>query len=143
MQIQEEQLLAATAQGSAATRPELVTLLPRWREEALRQYEQRLHAQLAAKEARAECERQRAAARAEVQAAHEAAAVRLRSHAPGALGHSLSPVRIQQGPGPKVPKSGDSGVCSSGRPAWRSCVHLCAGRRAHSTRSGAAEPPRA
>ena len=76
MKVQEEQLLAATQQEGHAARPEVAMLLPRWRQEALRQYEQRLQAQLQVKEAGAEFERQRAAARAEVESAHDAAAVR-------------------------------------------------------------------
>lgn len=74
--VQEEQLLAATAQEGAAARPEVVTLLPRWRQEALRQYEERLHAQLRTKEAVAACARQCDAARADAAAAHDATAVR-------------------------------------------------------------------
>lgn len=78
VRVQEEQLLAATAQeGAAAPRPEVVTLLPRWRQEALRQYEERLQAQLRAKEAEAACARQVDAARADTAAAHDAMAVRL------------------------------------------------------------------
>eukprot|EP00892_Ulva_mutabilis_P003086 jgi/Ulvmu1/12779/UM097_0006.1 len=74
VRVQEEQLLAAAQQEGGAARPEVATLLPRWRQEALRQYEQRLQAQLSAKEAVAACGRLRAAAHAEVQSAREAIA---------------------------------------------------------------------
>lgn len=48
--IQEQQLLDMTAQREQQ-KPEVAAMLPRWRQETLRQYELRLRAQLAVKQA--------------------------------------------------------------------------------------------
>lgn len=56
--IQEQQLLNMGSNGEAE-RPDVAAMLPRWRHETLRQYELRLRAQLAAKEATAEFQRVR------------------------------------------------------------------------------------
>lgn len=73
--LQEEQLLELTARPSA-TSPQVEALLPRWRQEALRQYEQRLRAQLAAQDAVQAYEQQRKSGAEAAEGALMAQAVR-------------------------------------------------------------------